>query len=97
MKCLHHSLNILPHVMCRSPQESLDIWCDIRKPQDYTDHDRLFDLKEFKSTTFQRPIQYLKRLDNDSSLMGVNPKKPEIDKEQCLSVLLKYVCHIIYI
>ena len=91
MKCLHHCLDILPHVMCRSPQESLDILGDVRKPPDYTDHDRLFDSIEFKSTTFQRPFQYLKRLDTNCRLDDVNANVPEGDKKQCLNTLLRYV------
>ena len=91
MKCLHHCLDILPHVMCRSPQESLDILRDVRKPPDYTDHDRLFDSIEFKSTTFQRPFQYLKRLDTNCRLDDVNANVPEGDKKQCLNTLLRYV------
>ena len=91
LKCLHHSLDILPHVMCRSPQESLEILSDVRKPPDYTDHDRLFDPIEFKSTTFQRPFQYLKRLDTNCKLNDVNTNVPEGDKKQCLNTLLRCV------
>ena len=79
--------------MCRSPQESLAILSDVEKPPDYTDHDRLFDPIEFKSTKFQRPFQYLKRLDTNSKLSDVNPDNPEGDRKQCLDILLKYVCY----
>ena len=91
LKYLHHCLDILPHVTCRSPQESLDILSDKRRPPDYTDQDRLFDAQEFKSPTFQRPFQYLKRLDTNCKLNDVNAHIPEGDKKQCLTTLLKYV------
>ncbi|CAC5425101.1 RNF213 [Mytilus coruscus] len=90
LKCLHHCLDILPHVMCRSPQESLEILNDVRRPPDYTDHDRLFDGIEFKSPTFQRPYQYLKRLDTNCRLDDVNANIPEEDKKQCLNTLLRH-------
>ncbi|XP_063404431.1 E3 ubiquitin-protein ligase rnf213-alpha-like [Mytilus trossulus] len=90
LKCLHHCLDILPHVMCRSPQESLEILTDVRRPPDYTDHDRLFDGIEFKSPTFQRPYQYLKRLDTNCRLDDVNANIPEEDKKQCLNTLLRH-------
>ncbi|CAC5418278.1 RNF213 [Mytilus coruscus] len=90
LKCLHHCLDILPHVMCRSPQESLEILTDARRPPDYTDHDRLFDGIEFKSPTFQRPYQYLKRLDTNCRLDDVNANIPEEDKKQCLNTLLRH-------
>ncbi|XP_063441660.1 E3 ubiquitin-protein ligase rnf213-alpha-like [Mytilus trossulus] len=87
LKCLHHCLDILPHIICRSPQESLDI---LRQPDDNTIHDRLFDNTEFRSKTFQRPYQYLKRLDTNSKLDSVNPSQAEGDKKDCLVVLLRH-------
>lgn len=89
MTCLHHCLEILPSVMCRSPQESLEIISDIREPLDYTCHDRLFDTEEFRSSTFQRPYQYLKRLDTNCRLDNVKPNIPEGDKKHCLVTLLR--------
>ncbi|XP_071137099.1 E3 ubiquitin-protein ligase rnf213-alpha-like [Mytilus edulis] len=90
LRCLHHCLDILPHVTCRSPQESFEILSNIRRPADYTDHDRLFDGIEFKSPTFQRPYQYLKRLDTNCRLDDVNAQIPDGDKKQCLNTLLKH-------
>ncbi|OPL22201.1 hypothetical protein AM593_08169, partial [Mytilus galloprovincialis] len=87
LKCLHHCLDILPHIICRSPQESLDI---LRQPDDNTIHDRLFDNIEFRSKTFQRPYQYLKRLDTNNKLDSVNPSQAEGDKKDCLVVLLRH-------
>ncbi|XP_052062754.1 E3 ubiquitin-protein ligase rnf213-alpha-like isoform X2 [Mytilus californianus] len=87
LKCLHHCLDILPHIICRSPQESLDI---LRQPDDNTIHDRLFDNIEFRSKTFQRPYQYLKRLDTNCKLDSVNPSQAEGDKKDCLVVLLRH-------
>ncbi|CAG2252471.1 RNF213 [Mytilus edulis] len=66
-------------------EESLDI---LRQPDDYTIHDRLFDNIEFRSKTFQRPYQYLKRLDTNNKLDSVDPSQPEGDKKDCLVVLL---------
>ena len=77
--------------MCRSPVESLEILSNVRRPLDYTDHDRLFDPIEFKSSTFQRPFQYLKRLDTNCRLDGVNPNKPDKDNKLCLQILLRYI------
>ncbi|XP_052062680.1 E3 ubiquitin-protein ligase rnf213-alpha-like isoform X2 [Mytilus californianus] len=87
LKCLHHCLDILPHIICRSPQESLDI---LRQPDDNTIRDRLFDNIEFRSKTFQRPYQYLKRLDTNCKLDSVNPSQAEGDKKDCLVVLLRH-------
>ncbi|XP_071122875.1 E3 ubiquitin-protein ligase RNF213-like [Mytilus edulis] len=90
LTCMHHCLKILPSVMCRSPQENLDILSGGRKPQDFTPHDRLFDKVEFRSTTFQRPYQYLKRLDTNCRLETVNSKFPEGDEKHCLDTLLRH-------
>ncbi|XP_063403574.1 E3 ubiquitin-protein ligase rnf213-alpha-like [Mytilus trossulus] len=92
LRCLHHCLDILPHVTCRSPHESFEILSNIRRPTHYTDldHDRLFDGIELKSPTFQRPYQYLKRLDTNCRLHDVNAQIPEGDKTQCLNTLLKH-------
>ncbi|XP_052062678.1 E3 ubiquitin-protein ligase rnf213-alpha-like isoform X2 [Mytilus californianus] len=90
LKCLHHCLDILPYVTCRSPQDSLDILNNTRIPKDHTTHDRLFDRIEFQSATFQRPYQYLKRLDNNQKLDGVDPNKVEGDERNCLTVLISH-------
>ncbi|CAG2252465.1 RNF213 [Mytilus edulis] len=63
-----------------SPQDSLDILNNTRIPKDHTTHDRLFDNIEFQSATFQRPYQYLKRLDNNQKLDAVDPNKVEGDE-----------------
>ncbi|VDI37174.1 Hypothetical predicted protein, partial [Mytilus galloprovincialis] len=90
LKCLHHCLDILPYVTCRSPQDSLDILNNTRVPKDHTTHDRLFDNIEFQSDTFQRPYQYLKRLDNNQKFDGVDPDKVEGDERNCLTVLISH-------
>ena len=91
LKCVHHCLDILPHITCRSPVESLEILSNVRRPPDYTDHDRLFDPIEFKSSTFQRPFHYLKRLDPNYRLADVTPNNPDKDKSLCLQILLRYI------
>lgn len=56
---------------------------------DYSESDLVFDETEFSSAVFQRPFQYLRRLDEDEELTDVNPEEPEGDKQKCLVVLLR--------
>ncbi|CAG2186352.1 RNF213 [Mytilus edulis] len=72
--CMHHCLEVLPDILCRAPQESLNILNKTAIPKDYSTRDRLFDQIEFQSTLFQRPYQYLKRHDTNSKLTDINPK-----------------------
>ncbi|KAK3096790.1 hypothetical protein FSP39_003301 [Pinctada imbricata] len=89
IKCMHKCFDILPDVICRSPQESLDI-LNGRKPADYQESDLLFDEKEFRGAVFQRPYQYLLRLDRRQNLSDVAPDRPEGDKVSCLQILLRH-------
>lgn len=88
---MHHCLDVLPDVLCRAPQESLNILNKIAVPKGNSERDRLFDEIQFQSTLFQRPYQYLKRLDSKSKLSNINPKKPEGNASHCLSTLLRFV------
>ncbi|XP_062615790.1 E3 ubiquitin-protein ligase RNF213-like, partial [Saccostrea cucullata] len=87
-KCKHRCLDILPAVTCRSPRESL------KKYQGYASgidqNDLLFDEKEFKSDVFQRPFQYLYRLDMGRGLGDVDMRRTEGNPQTCLQTLLKY-------
>ncbi|XP_076109129.1 E3 ubiquitin-protein ligase rnf213-alpha-like [Mytilus galloprovincialis] len=89
LKCMHHCLDILPDVLCRSPKESLDIF-DESFPDDFSETDLIFDEIEFASATYQRPYQYLSRLDGDEALTDINPEEPEGDREDCLQILLRH-------
>ncbi|CAG2226872.1 RNF213 [Mytilus edulis] len=89
LKCMHRCLDILPDVLCRSPKESLEI-LDQNLPKDYSESDLVFDESEFSSAVFQRPFQYLRKLDEDEELTDVNPEEPEGDKQKCLVVLLRH-------
>ncbi|XP_052087598.1 E3 ubiquitin-protein ligase rnf213-alpha-like isoform X5 [Mytilus californianus] len=88
--CIHHCLEVLPDILCRAPQESLNILTKTAIPKDYSSRDRLFDQIEFQSTLFQRPYQYLKRHDTNSRLTDINPKVPEGDAAHCLTTLLSH-------
>ncbi|XP_071135692.1 E3 ubiquitin-protein ligase rnf213-alpha-like isoform X2 [Mytilus edulis] len=87
---IHHCLDILPSIVCCSPLESITILKGREKPKGFTERDRIFDRFEFESTTFQRPYQYLKRLDSDSSLHDVKPCLTEGDQIHCLETLLRH-------
>ncbi|KAK3097976.1 hypothetical protein FSP39_014985 [Pinctada imbricata] len=89
-KCKHRCFDILPDVVCRSPTESLEIMMGVNRPQDFSPHDLLFDEKEFRGSVFQRPYQYLVRLDAGRGLADVDPAKTEGDRNQCLQVLLRH-------
>lgn len=89
--CIHHCLEVLPDILCRAPQESLNILNKTAIPTDYSESDRLFDQIEFQSTLFQRPYQYLKRHDTNSKLTDINPKIPEGNAAHCLTTLLRFV------
>lgn len=58
---------------------------------DFKDLDQLFDKKQFESPVFQRPFQYLIRLDEGRSLTDVNPNRTEGSPKICLTTLLKYI------
>ena len=53
--------------------------------------DQLFDLEMFQSPVFQRPFQYLLRLDTGRQLQDVNAHQVEGTEKDCLKVLLRYV------
>ncbi|XP_021342051.1 E3 ubiquitin-protein ligase rnf213-alpha-like, partial [Mizuhopecten yessoensis] len=87
--CFHRCFDILPDVTCRSPEESYII-LQGRKPVDYADSDLLFDKQEFESPVFQRPYQYLRRLDERRGLADVSPYEPEGDQINCLQTFLRH-------
>ncbi|CAG2236708.1 RNF213 [Mytilus edulis] len=89
LKCMHHCLDILPDVLCRSPKESLDIFAE-NLPVDFSDTDLIFDETEYASEIFQRPYQYLSRLDGNEALTGIDPDQPEGDRQNCLQTLLRH-------
>ncbi|XP_021363666.1 E3 ubiquitin-protein ligase rnf213-alpha-like isoform X2 [Mizuhopecten yessoensis] len=82
--CFHRCFDILPDVTCRSPEESCNI-LQGRKPVDYADSDLLFDKQEFKSPVFQRPYQYLRRLDESRDLA-----EPGGNQINCLQTFLRH-------
>lgn len=57
----------------------------------YETTDQLFDLGQFRSSTFQRPFQYLLRLDQNANLSDVEPQTPEGTPQVCLQTLLRLV------
>ena len=56
----------------------------------YQPEDQLFDLDMFRSAVFQRPFQYLLRLDTGRQLQDVNPQQVEGTEQDCLRVLLRF-------
>ncbi|KAL3881517.1 hypothetical protein ACJMK2_027949 [Sinanodonta woodiana] len=87
---VHHVFDFLPFLTCRSPQESLDILTNKPKPRDFKQEDPQFDPKEFTGQTFQRPYQYLSRLDQGRGINDVDPNVPSGTPADCLKVLLKH-------
>ena len=55
----------------------------------YRPEDQLFDLDMFQSPVFQRPFQYLLRLDRGHQLQDVNPHQVEGTEQDCLRILLR--------
>ncbi|KAL3881512.1 hypothetical protein ACJMK2_027944 [Sinanodonta woodiana] len=86
----HHIFDFLPFLTCRSPQESLDIISSRQMPRDFKQEDPQFDIKEFTSPIFQRPYQYLSRLDQGRGINDVNPNVPWGTPADCLNVLLRH-------
>ncbi|KAK3585575.1 hypothetical protein CHS0354_036762 [Potamilus streckersoni] len=87
---VHHVFDFLPFLTCRSPQESLDILTGRPKPRDFKQEDPQFDLNEFMGDIFQRPYQYLSRLDQGRGVSDVDPSVPWRTPADCLKVLLKH-------
>ncbi|KAL3881513.1 hypothetical protein ACJMK2_027945, partial [Sinanodonta woodiana] len=87
---VHSVIDFLPFVTCRSPQESLDILTNRPKPRDFQKKDQHFDLKEFKSSIFQMPYQYLNRLDQKLRIDNVDPNVATGTPADCLKVLLRH-------
>ncbi|XP_060084373.1 E3 ubiquitin-protein ligase rnf213-alpha-like [Ylistrum balloti] len=87
--CFHRCFEILPDVTCRSPEESMYI-LQGKKPHDYADSDLLFDKQEFESSVFQRPYQYLRRLDERRGLADINAYQPEGNQINCLQTFLRH-------
>ncbi|XP_056014152.1 E3 ubiquitin-protein ligase rnf213-alpha-like isoform X2 [Ostrea edulis] len=88
IKCMHRCLDILPDVTCRSPQESLKKYQG--NAPDIGQNDLLFDNKEFRSNVFQRPFQYLYRLDMNRGLGDVDMRRTEGNPQTCLHTLLRH-------
>lgn len=57
---------------------------------DIGQNDLLFDNKEFRSNVFQRPFQYLYRLDMNRGLGDVDMRRTEGNPQTCLHTLLRY-------
>ena len=62
---------------------------------DYREEDQLFDIDMFRGPVFQRPFQYLLRLDTGRQLQDVNPNQVEGKEQECLRVLLRLVCSVL--
>ncbi|XP_048239631.1 E3 ubiquitin-protein ligase rnf213-alpha-like [Haliotis rufescens] len=89
-RLIHSILEVLPDVFCWSPQDSQQILTTDNKPEDYSNNDRLFDDIEFQSQVYQRPFQYLKRMNIKANLAEINPAVPEGSHQECLNVLLQH-------
>ncbi|XP_041354620.1 E3 ubiquitin-protein ligase rnf213-alpha-like [Gigantopelta aegis] len=89
-RLIHPIFEILPHVTCWSPQDSLQILTKTSRPDDYEKNDLLFDVEEFRSVVYQRPFQYLLRQESKASLSDIDPSTPQGDPAQCLITLLRH-------
>ncbi|KAK7494871.1 hypothetical protein BaRGS_00013998, partial [Batillaria attramentaria] len=87
---VHQILDVLPSLNCWSPQDSVNIMKDPSRTQGYQTYDQLFDDQEFRSETFQRPYQYLQRLDTNQQPQAFDHTANPGQKSDCLAVLLKY-------
>ncbi|XP_041354587.1 E3 ubiquitin-protein ligase rnf213-alpha-like [Gigantopelta aegis] len=90
VRLIHPIFEILPHVTCWSPQDSLQILTKTSRPDDYEKNDLLFDVEEFRSVVYQRPFQYLFRQESKASLSDIDPLTPQGDPAQCLITLLRH-------
>ncbi|XP_041350668.1 E3 ubiquitin-protein ligase rnf213-alpha-like [Gigantopelta aegis] len=89
-RLIHPIFEILPHVTCWSPQDSLQILTNTSRTDDYEKNDLLFDVEEFRSVVYQRPFQYLFRQESKASLSDIDPLTPQGDPAQCLITLLRH-------
>ncbi|XP_072882379.1 E3 ubiquitin-protein ligase rnf213-alpha-like [Hemitrygon akajei] len=62
----HNFLDIFPKVYCRPPKEVLEQ--EVRKSETWNGIDPLMDEEEFCSEAFQRPYQYLRKLQKNENL-----------------------------
>nr|XP_039250627.1 E3 ubiquitin-protein ligase rnf213-alpha-like [Styela clava] len=81
-----HILNLLPGVRCLSPLESYR--------QDPVQSDKCIGMDEieFLSEKFQRPYQYLLKLETNEDLDSFAYSKPNMDSRLCIEVLLRHCC-----
>ncbi|KAL3881536.1 hypothetical protein ACJMK2_027968, partial [Sinanodonta woodiana] len=82
---VHKVFEFLPFVKCRSPMETVDILAKRKIPRDFRPTDQLFDQKEIKSRTFQRPYHYLRQLEQKQEGTITNPSESEV-----LMILLRH-------
>ncbi|XP_053388233.1 E3 ubiquitin-protein ligase rnf213-alpha-like, partial [Mercenaria mercenaria] len=88
---LHSMLSLLPDMICRSPKECLNIYQGKGTgPCDHKESDQLFDEKLFRSPVFQRPFQYLLRLEQERNFQDVRPHNTEGTPMICLELLLSH-------
>ncbi|XP_076843194.1 E3 ubiquitin-protein ligase rnf213-alpha isoform X2 [Brachyhypopomus gauderio] len=84
-------LNVFPSVHCRAPKEVLELEMFVQDNQTQVKDDGpLMDNKEFRSESYQRPYQYLKRFYSGVSLDGFRYKGIEGSQVECLQMLLVY-------
>ena len=55
------------------------------------DNDQLMDDIMFRSETFQRPYQYLKRFAAHAQMNDVDPRRTEDNHTACLDILIRYI------
>ncbi|XP_052242488.1 E3 ubiquitin-protein ligase rnf213-alpha-like, partial [Dreissena polymorpha] len=92
MQYSHPILNLLPVVMCRSPEESVSAYDgdDSMRLSVNKSIYQVFDEKQFRSSVFQRAYQYLQRLDTGRMFNDIKPDRIEGDPKSCLTVLLRH-------
>lgn len=90
LKYLHNFLQLLPHVVCRSPTENLEISRG-KRPEDFSEHDRLFDTTEYQSPTFQTSYHYLRELDANNTSNDGSSRNLDDGMKHCLAILLRFV------
>ncbi|XP_043570887.1 E3 ubiquitin-protein ligase rnf213-alpha-like isoform X2 [Chiloscyllium plagiosum] len=88
----HGFLDIFPKVYCRPPKEVLEQ--EVRKSENlsWNGIDPLVDDEEFRSETFQRPYQYLRRFKNQENLdiFSYQTGTVEGSHVECLQLFLIY-------
>ncbi|XP_053385748.1 E3 ubiquitin-protein ligase RNF213-like [Mercenaria mercenaria] len=74
-------LALLPKVVCRTPNECLDVW-NGRASDGYSESDQLFDEEEYESDTYQKAYSCLRSIDGE--------RTADTSTRHCIETLIRH-------